>query len=173
MKTNYLLVLICLMLCLSACKKANVEVAVNPSDIVGKWYENKLNVSKQLISGGAVTDTTYLSNSFTTADYFQFNSDSTAIISSSGGVLILNDFVFEVFGGGVNGGQLYFQSYTLKNSTLTLRVAPIPTASNGSQPGPISETILQLDANNLVIQGAQDTSKNYKVTTVTYYKKGN
>src|ERR1700733_7524181 len=87
MKATYSLITIAtLTLCLFACKKNNTPNA----SIVGKWYVNKEEIKE--VTGGVskVLDTTYSGNAFTTADYFQFNSDGTASLSTSGD--------FEVYG---------------------------------------------------------------------------
>jgi len=64
MKTAHPLIIItALTVCLFACNKGGSDI--NPNDIVGKWYENKLNIKQQTIGMGAVADTTYLSNNFT------------------------------------------------------------------------------------------------------------
>ncbi len=110
MKAKYSIIVIPgLVLCLFACKKvANI---INPSSIVGKWYENKLSIKQQNIHTGNFTDTTYLSNNFSTQDYFQFNSDSTAVISNDGTIFNINGKSNDANGTGTpTGEQLYFRS---------------------------------------------------------------
>ena len=157
-----------LTICLSACNKGGSNI--NPNDIVGKWYESKLSIKQQTIGTGAIADTTYLSNNFTVQDYFQFNNDNTALISYDG--TIFNVSGKSIANGSPNGGQLYFRSYAVKGTALTLQVGFVPTCFGCSQPGPFTETILQLDANNLVIQALPDTVNNNITTTVTWYTKG-
>jgi len=169
MKAVYALIIVAaLIVCLFACNKGGNDI--NPNDIVGKWYENKLKIKQQTIGTGAIADTTYLSSNFTAGDYFQFNNDATAVISNDG-------TIFSVNGASIAdhlpaGGQLYFRSYSVKGSVLTLQVGFIPTCLNCSQPGPFTETILLLDAANLVIQAPPDTVNNNITTTITYYTKG-
>jgi hypothetical protein len=169
MKTTYTLIVVAaLTVCLCACNKGGSDI--NPNDIVGKWYENKLNIKQQTIGTGAIADTTYLSNNFTVGDYFQFNSDATALISNDGTIFSVNGK--SIANGSPTGGQLYFRSYSVKGSVLTLQVGFIPTCLGCSQPGPSTETLLQLDADNLVIQAPPDTVNNNITTTITYYTKG-
>jgi len=168
MKAPYaLIIVVALTACLFACNKGGSDI--NPNDIVGKWYENKLNIKQQTIGTGAVADTTYLSSNFTAWDYFQFNSDATAVISNDGAIFSVNGK--SIANGSPTGGQLYFRSYSVKGQVLTLQVGFIPTCLGCSQPGPFTETILRLDAGNLVIQAPPDTVNNNITTTVTYYTK--
>jgi hypothetical protein len=169
MKAAHALIIVAaLTVCLFACNKGVSDI--NPNDIVGKWYENKLNIKQQTIGTGAVADTTYLSNNFTAGDYFQFNSDATAVISNDGTIFNVNGK--SIANGSPTGGQLYFRSYSVKGPVLTLQIGFIPTCLNCSQPGPSTETILLLDAANLVIQAPPDTVNKNITTTITYYTKG-
>ncbi len=168
MKAAYALIIMAVLTaCLFGCNKSSINI--NPNDIVGKWYENKLNIKQQTIGTDAIADTTYLSNNFTAQDYFQFNSDATAVISNDGTIFSVNGK--SIANGSPTGGQLYFRSYSVKGRVLTLQVAFLPICLSCSQPGPFSETILQLDAANLVIQARPDTVNNNITTTITYYTK--
>jgi hypothetical protein len=170
MKTNYYLVVTAgLMLALASCKKDNTNVPNN--QLVGKWYVNKLNIKDQAIGIGIVTDTTYLSNNFTIDDYFKFNSNSTSAISGYGTFFHgfdINKTTAE--------SEIPF-SYVVKGSTLTLQSLWVPSCfagSNGCSIPIFTETILQLDAHNLVIRDVQQASNaTHKITTDTYYTRGN
>jgi hypothetical protein len=172
MKTKYYLVVATvLMLALASCKKDNTLVQNN--QIVGKWYVNKLTIKEQTMGPGiiTITDTTYLSNDFTVDDYFKFNKDGTSAISGYG-----------TFFHGYNISKTTAESeipfsYGVKGSTLTLQslwVPSCPAGSNGCNIPIFTETILQLDAHNLVIRDVQlGSNSTYKITTDTYYTRGN
>ncbi|MDB5087647.1 MAG: hypothetical protein JWR09_1641 [Mucilaginibacter sp.] len=172
MKTKYYLVVATvIMLGLASCKKDNTHVQNN--QIIGKWYVNKLAIKEQTTGTGiaTITDTTYLSNDFTADDYFKFNSDTTSAISGYG-----------TFFHGYDVSKTTAESeipfsYFVKGSTLTLHCLWLPdcnTGSNGCNTPILTETILKLDAHNLVIRDVQQGSNStYKITTDTYYTRGN
>ncbi len=170
MKAKYLFIATCLLLCLSACKKDITDNVLNGS-IVGKWFVNKLTIQQKAINNGSAADTTYTGTAFNTHDYFQFNSDSTASVSSSG--------IFSISGKGIStdgtGTPVYGTNqytYRISGSILTLASTFIhPTPCCGLA-GPDTETIIQLDANNLVLQDTANTGT-YIITTDTYYTRGN
>jgi hypothetical protein len=170
MKAKYLFIAACLLLCISACKKDITSNVLNGS-IVGKWFVNKLTIQQKTINGSTVADTTYTGTAFNTHDYFQFNSDSTASVSSSG--------IFNVSGKGTatdgTGTPVYGTNqykYSISGSLLILTSTFLhPTPCCGAT-GPDTETIIQLDANNLVLQDMANTGT-YIITTDTYYTRGN
>jgi len=171
MKTNYSLVVAAvLMLALAACKKDNTHVQNN--QIVGKWYVNKLVVKEQTTGTGiaTITDTTYLSNDFTADDYFKFNSNSTSAISGYG--TFFHGFDISKT---TTESEIPF-SYVVNGSTLTLQSLWVPSCfagSNGCSIPIFTETILTLDAHNLIIRDVQQGSTTNKITTDTYYTRGN
>ena len=63
-----------LILGLAACKKDNRYA------IVGKWQQVKLRTYTQSYAGVISNDTSYLSSSFNSSNYAQFNNDGTCII---------------------------------------------------------------------------------------------
>jgi hypothetical protein len=170
MKAKYLFIATGLLLCFSACKKNLTDNLVNGS-IVGKWFVNKLTIQQKAINNGAVADTTYIGTALNTHDYFQFNSDSTASVSSSG--------IFSVSGKGTatdgTGAPIYGTNqytYRIAGSLLILTSTFLhPTPCCGAT-GPDTETIIQLDANNLVLQDTDNTGT-YIITTNTYYTRSN
>lgn len=157
-----------LILCLFACKKDNT---LNAS-IVGKWYVNKEEIKE--VTGGVskVLDTTYSGNAFTTADYFQFNSDGTASLSTSGD--------FEVYGkatatdgaGNIIDGKDAF-TYSVSGSLLTLTSTFFHPTPNSVVSAPATDTIVLLDANNLILQSTIGQNSLPEITYITYYKRGN
>jgi len=169
MKVKYLLLIITgLMIGLSACKKDNK--GSEQAAIVGQWFVNKLTIQQQTISTGAVTDTTYNSTAFNTYDYFQFNNDGTASVSSSG--------IFDINGKGTAtngaGDPVYGTNqykYNISGSELILTSTLLhPTTCCGLD-GPATEIITQLDALTLVLRTIS-INTSYKTITDTYYTKG-
>ena len=169
MKVKYLLLIITgLMIGLSACKKDNK--GSEQAAIVGQWFVNKLTIQQQTISTGAVTDTTYNSTAFNTYDYFQFNNDGTASVSFSG-IFGINGKGTATNGAGdpVYGTNQY--KYNISGSELILTSTFIhPTICCGLD-GPVTETIIQLDALNLVLRTIS-INTSYKTITDTYYTSG-
>ncbi|MEO6977825.1 MAG: hypothetical protein ABI113_05575 [Mucilaginibacter sp.] len=150
MKKYTLLLTMCIVLGFYACKKDNA--AVNSGKLAGKWHETKLNLH-ETNGGVAARDTTFKSDSFTDLDFYQFNSDKTAVISRSGNfyfggkAIVLNaDVLFDF---------VTHYTYSVADSTVALKVTDVPVEfsinSNG-EPYNQSQTIVQLDANNLVLR---------------------
>src|SRR5713226_5019036 len=71
---NIVLVIMSLVLGLTACKKGSNYA------IVGKWQQIKLRTYTQSYSGVISHDTSYLSSSFKSSNYAQFNNDGTCVI---------------------------------------------------------------------------------------------
>ena len=150
MKKYTLLLTMCVMFGFYACKK---DIgAVNSGALVGKWHQTKLNLH-ETIGSTVVHDTTFLGDSFTDADFYQFTSGKTATISRSGNfyfggkVIVLNaDVLFDF---------VTNYTYSVADSTVSFKVTDIPTQftinSNG-EPYNESQAIVQLDANNLVLR---------------------
>jgi len=133
---------------LGSCKKDNSDLANN--QLAGKWYENKL-VLHQITGTNTSNDTTFTSADFTTDDYFQFNANSTAVISKSGTFSFSGKSTVEL------ANKLYdfvtHYDYTIKDSLITMtQTDVIPTPLGGGN-NPITriESIVQLDANHLVM----------------------
>lgn len=150
MKKHYLHIALGLLMAFTACKK---DIgSVNSGSLVGKWQQTKLNLH-ETIGSAFVHDTTFMGNSFTSADFYQFNSDKTATISKSGNfyfggkIIVLNaDVLFD---------WVTHYTYSVADSTLTLKVTDIPaqfTINSNGEPYNESQDIVQLDANNLVLR---------------------
>ena len=170
MKTKLLLIVIAgLQLCLFSCKK-DLSAGYSAS-IVGKWYVNKEEITGEYGGLNQKLDTIYNGGSFNTNDYFQFNSDGTASVSSSGDFEVNGKAVSTDGSGNVINGTNQF-TYTISGSALTLTSTFLHPTPNSTNTWPVIETIELLDAKNLVLfytlQGA-GTTFTYK----TYYTKGN
>jgi len=150
MKKYYLLVVLGLLMALTACKK---DIgSVSSGELVGKWHQTKLNLH-ETIGSTVVHDTTFLEDSFTSADFYQFSAGKTATISKSGNfgfggkIIVLNaDVLFDF---------VTHYTYSVADSTLSLKVTDIPaqyTINSNGEPYNESQTIVQLDANNLVLR---------------------
>ncbi len=74
MKGRNMMVIIGLVLGLAACKKGSNY------PIVGKWQQTKLHMYNQSYSGVISNDTTFLSSSFDSTNYAQFNNNGTCVI---------------------------------------------------------------------------------------------
>jgi hypothetical protein len=150
MKKNYLNIALGLLLALTACKK---DIgSVNSGSLVGKWQQTKLNLHETI--GNTVTrDTTFVKDSFTSADFYQFNAGKTATISKSGNfgfggkIIVLNADVLYDF--------VTHYAYSVADSTVSFHVTDIPPQFTVNSNGDLynqSQTIVQLDAKNLVLR---------------------
>src|SRR5476649_2653655 len=89
-----------LAICVSAilfyqgCKKGN---SINPSSIVGKWYENKLTLTQTNTKTSTTADTTFQSQNFTPGDFFNFSAADTASVWSDGSYFTLKGKFFETY----------------------------------------------------------------------------
>jgi hypothetical protein len=170
MKTKYaFIVLTGLLFGLSACKKGDL---VNPpsGSIVGKWFVQKEEIKE--ISGGVAKalDTVYNASAFTTHDYFQFNQDGTAVVSTSGDFTISGEATFSNGAGDViYGGNTY--TYTVSGSLLTLTSTFLHPTPNLTPTGPETDTILLLNGSNLILEQSTGSGSSPEVTTITYYTK--
>jgi hypothetical protein len=171
MKVKYsLLVIIGLMPCLYTCNK-DTSGSIQGS-IVGKWYVNKEEIKE--ITGGIskVLDTTYTGTAFNTNDYFQFNSDGTASLSSSGDFEIYGKTTgTDGSGNPINGTNMF--DYHISGSILSLTSTFLhPTTCCGAIV-PVTDTILHLDANTLILRSSTGSNSLPEITTDTYYTRGN
>jgi len=150
MKRYTLLLAMCIVLGFYACKKDSG--AVSSGELVGKWHQTKLNLHET--SGAVVTrDTTFTSENFTDLDFYQFNAGKTATISKSGNfgfggkIIVLNaDVLFD---------WVTHYTYSVADSTVSFKVTDIPvqfTINSNGEPYNQSQTIVQLDGNNLVLR---------------------
>ena len=170
MKTLYLLTIVPgLLLLICSCKK---ESGGQNGLLVGKWYETKLDITQQTTGTNTVLKASYSGTDFTAVDYFQFNKDSTAVASFDGTVFTVTGMSRQVTTNVNAGGQLYYRSYKVVGSSLILQVGFIPVCNGCNQPGPITDSILTLNNNSLVLR-AVDASGIVKTTTDTYYTKAN
>jgi len=150
MKRYTLLFAMCALLGFYSCKK---DIGtVSSGELVGKWQQTKLNLH-ETIGNTVVHDTTFMQDSFTSADFYQFNAGKTATISKSGNF---------GFGGKIiviNADVLYdwvtHYTYSVADSTVSFKVTDIPaqfTINSNGEPYNESQDIVQLDANNLVLR---------------------
>lgn len=150
MKRYTLLLTMCIAIGFYGCKK---DIGtVSSGELVGKWHQTKLNLH-ETISSTVVHDTTFMEDSFTSADFYQFSAGKTATISKSGNfgfggkIIVINaDVLFD---------WVTHYTYSVADSTLTLKVTDIPAQfainSNG-EPYNESQDIVLLNANNLVLR---------------------
>jgi len=173
MKRFYLHVLVCLLAAFTACKKDSGTF--NTGELVGKWHETKLNLH-QTTGNVVIKDTTFTEDSFTDVDFYQFNSDKTAVISKSGNFsfagksIILNaDVLFDF---------VTHYTYSAADTTLALTVIGIPadiTLNSNGEPYNQLRTIVQLDSNHLILRTLYDyssppsASQGLQVLTKTTY----
>jgi len=138
------------------------------ASIIGKWYVNKERRQILKTKTGIITDTTYNASFFTSGDFYEFNSDSTATFTQ--GTTFFSASVTQVSG---STKTVYRTLFTYKVSGPTLTIAykygiSLPSSAN---PGPYPETIVQLDANNLVIHGVM-VDGTQKIVLDVYLTKG-
>jgi len=177
MKKIYQLYTVALVIVMfSACHKDKNILQSNP--IVGKWQETKLNFH---ITVGNTTnaDTTFTSAAFTTADYYQFNSDHSAIISQSGNFGITGKTTT------IQGGSAYIwlnhYSYSTVGKILNLVLTDaVPQTLNGNVITTSPSTIVQVDNTHLILQNSfyyistpQGTNGPIQQTTTAYFTKTN
>ncbi|MCO5945693.1 hypothetical protein [Mucilaginibacter flavidus] len=150
MKRYTLLLAMCIAIGFYGCKK---DIgSVSSGELVGKWHQTKLNLH-ETIGSTVVHDTTFMEDSFTSADFYQFNIGKTATISKSGNF---------GFGGkiiAINADVLFdwvtHYTYSVADSTLTLKVTDIPaqiTINSNGLPYNQSPTVVQLDNSHLVLR---------------------
>ncbi|MDF2433203.1 MAG: hypothetical protein JWP44_2834 [Mucilaginibacter sp.] len=171
MKAKCLLILLAALLPnLYSCKKDNTAVT-NSSLIEGKWFVNKIVIHQALftvVNGNK--DTTYTGSAFNTNDYFQFNSNHTAVESFSAEFTISGKTtITDGAGHSVAGGNSF--KYSIAGSILTLTSTLIVPQFSDTSTGPATEAIIQLDANNLVLRRVQ-VGLETSTTTDTYYTRG-
>ena len=147
MKNKYLWLLASLMAGLSACKVDDSNL--QNGSIIGKWRVTKLDL-RQATGANTSVDTIFTGDALTPADYFQFNSDNTAVISKSGDFsingkrIITNDNIIPDW--------LTHYTYTTQDTVLTLTLTDaIPNPAASGIPVPRMETIVHVDAENLVM----------------------
>lgn len=159
--TNFLLSA-CMIAVASSCKKENNL----GKSIVGKWAINKLTINVTTLSTGSAADTTYQQESFTTTDFFQFNADQTAFSSLSAQFGITGKTASGGGGGNPSAGINNF-TYSISGRTLTL-INTSPILAIYLTPGPITEEIIKLDGQSLVLHRSE-TNASDKISTDTYY----
>ena len=171
MKTKLPLMFASMLMLVVACKKNSDNTPNNP--LVGKWYENKL-VLHEITGTNTFRDTTFTSADFTADDYFQFNPNSTAVISKSGTFSFSGKATIE------QANKLYdfvtHYNYTIKDSLITMTQTDVaPTALGGDNSFTRIESVVQLDANHLVmhIDIIPQSSTTYPsgLTTTAYFTK--
>ena len=163
-KSTYLLIVAVVACCLSACKKDS-----HKGPITGKWYENKLEIH---LSNGtlAAHDTTFTAASFTTDDYFEFNSNGTALFSQSGVYGITGKS--EAISGNTTVIGMAHYNYSIVDGQLKLIPTDLyPTTANLT-PGYQLEDIVQLDANHLVLRTTVSNGAPFSLITTMYFTKG-
>jgi len=148
------------------CKKSN---NIDPSSIVGKWYENKLTLTQTNTVNSTTATRTFLSDSFTAGDFFRFSAADSASVWTDGSYFTMNGKFFVTQPAEM---ESFYRSYRVQGSLLILQAGFFPTCMNCSQPGPDTVKILRLDAHNLILQQPlPDTSKVFKGTATTWYIK--
>jgi len=150
---------------LYACKKDSN----NNAPIAGKWYENKLEIH---MSNGTLAnhDTTFTAASFTTDDYFDFNTDGTALFSQSG-VYSVTGKSTAVSGNTTVIGLVHY-AYSIVDRQLKLIPTDLyPTIAN-NPPGYQLEDIVQLDAGHLVLRTTVYNGAPLTLVTTKYFTKG-
>jgi hypothetical protein len=177
MKKIYQLFTVALVIILfSACHKDKNTLQSGP--ITGKWQETKLNIH---ITVGTTTnaDTTLTGVNFTSADYYQFNADNTAVISQSGSFGITGKTIT------IQGGSVYIwlnhYDYNIVGSTLNLvLIDAVPQPLNGNVLTTSPNTIIQIDNTHLILKNSfnyistpQGTNGPVVQTTTAYFTKTN
>ena len=158
-----LLLIILLSLSLPACKKDNSPSAT----IIGKWYVAKMEI-KQTSVTESLKDTTYTGNNFNTNDNFQFNKDGTAL-SSASAYFSIDGISHPMVEDAVNGIGINF-TYNISGTVLVLNSTLMHPTPCCSAVGPLTETVILLNAKTLVLQNVQKNT-DFDVTTTTYYTK--
>jgi len=165
MKKYTLLLTMCTVLGFYACKK---DIgSVSSGELVGKWHQTKLNLH-ETIGGTVVHDTTFMEDSFTSADFYQFSAGKTATISKSGNfgfggkIIVINaDMLMD---------WVTHYTYSVADSTLTLEVTDIPapiTISSNGLPYNQSPTVVQLDNSHLVLRTAYNINSASAIQAAT------
>jgi hypothetical protein len=167
MKTPALILAVCLLMIVGACKKEKGSTPTNK--IVGKWYVVKINIKQLAINNGPVIDTTYQGSTVINAtDFFEFDNNDKAMLSVSGYFTVTGKSTATSAGQPTAGKAYYI--YGISGSSLSL----IATTENPT-PGiatvaAFNENIIQLDNSNLVLQSNYNDTIHQGVIT-TYYTK--
>ena len=167
MKSKYLpLLAAAIVLCFSACKRGGYS---GPNQIVGKWYESKLEIHAS--NGTAVDrDTTFTPASFTKDDYFQFTSDKKAVFSQSG-IYTITGKAIAISGGTIDIALAHY-TWSVADATLTLNDTDrFPSMEYLSGSTQRVETIVQLDATHLVLNTTYSPGQPLSLTTTSYFTK--
>lgn len=169
MKSKYLTLIAAMtIICLYACKKDSKS---RPNQIIGKWYESKLNL--HLSNGTAVDhDTTFTAGAFTKDDYFQFTSDKKGVFSQSGAYSVTgksNPNINSL----ATAGLTHF-TWSVADSTLTLNNNDRNTTTEYlAGPTYLVETIVQLDPTHLVLRTTYYPGQPMSsLITTSYFTKG-
>ena len=156
MKKYTLLLTMCTVLGFYACKK---DIgSVSSGELVGKWHQTKLNLH-ETIGSTVVHDTTFMEDSFTSADFYQFSAGKTATISKSGNFGFGGKII--VINADVLMDWITHYTYGVADSTLTLKVTDIPaqiTINSNGLPYNQSPTVVKLDNSHLVLRNAYNYS---------------
>lgn len=157
-----------IVLCLNACKKENFS---NSDRIVGKWYETKLELQSR--NGNTlINDTTFTAETFTKADYFQFTRDNKAVFSQSG-IYGFTGKSLATSGGTVDIATAHY-TWSVADSTLALNDTDRnPSTEYLSTQIETKQTIVELDANHLVLRNKELGDGPFNLTAISYFTKGN
>ena len=149
MKNIYpLLIITCLVFVFSSCTKDN-KSANTAGQLAGKWQETTLTLH-QVIGGDAVRDTSFTSVSFLPGDFYQFNTDNTAVISQSG-VYAFGGKVSTIDGGTTSLTVNHYK-YSVADNMVTLTfTAPLTTPNNIQEALTKTESIVLLDDTHLIL----------------------
>ena len=154
MKACSAIVIISLAFAFVSCKKeANAP-------ILGKWQQVKLRTYNQSYAGLISNDTSYLSPSFNSSNYAQFNNDGTCIIGlfyKPGNYYLTQDFAYIPT-------QTY--NYAKAGSKYVLTV-PNAAINPG---GFISTDTASVDGNTVLIHSTFDNHQFYIISDAYYSK---
>jgi hypothetical protein len=170
MRFRYLFIIAGLALFITACKK-DIQVTLSTHALVGKWYLTKQNI--HLVDNGKVADTTFSGSSFNGSDFFQFNSDDTALFSVSD-YYTLTGKIESTNGAGTPSVSTQHFKYSVADSTLMLQITDILPTAVGSNTTPyIQQKIVHFDAAHITLQTIYYSPDDATGLTTSYFTKGN
>lgn len=146
MKKYFLPLAASMLLAIASCKKNSGGIKM--ADIPGKWQQTKLEL-RQTNDNGTVHDTIFKSANFTANDFYQFNTDKTAVISKSGKFSFAGKSIV------INSNQIsdWVTHYTYSVAADTvLNLNPTDQVVNPGDSYLQNQTIIQLDNSHLVLR---------------------
>jgi len=154
MRLKHLFPCIVLLVALASCKKGSNY------PIIGKWQQVKLRTYTQSYAGVLSNDTSYLSSSFNSSNYAQFNNDGTCIIGLfyPPGIYYLDNSIAYI------PTQKYNYARAGSKYVLTIPKAVIDPGGFGS-----ADTA-SVNGNTVLIHSVFDSHYNYTVADAYYSK---